>query len=370
MDAYRFEMQSLRSWCNETFEAEETKVLVGSFALHVGSAPDDAGGARLAWLFASIIQDLGNNAVQGGMHNLSLALAAYLKDKGGEIRTNAEVTKILVEDGRATAVRLESGEEIPVGKLVASNVDPRQLTLRLLGEDLVGAEVARKIRRYEWGDSVMPIYVALDGPVEYKAGPEARQSAYVHPTSATLDYSAQIYFEVRSGKLPASPFVLICNDSAVDPGRAPSGKALMKFVVQPVPYEIKGDATGVIGGRNWEGVKEQYADYVIDMLTESYIPDLKRKILKRVVHSPVDLERTIISAVHGTLAHGAFLPYQIESMRPIPEMGEYRSPVPNVYLCGSGSHPGPGVSMAPGRNAAQAIYSDLELDFPATLVAR
>src|SRR5262249_25042006 len=104
-------------------------------------------------------------------------------------------------------------------------------------------------------------------------------------------------------------------------------------------------------------------DYLIDLIPESYIPDLKAKILKQVAHSPVDISRQIISAVRGTIGQCAFLPYQSGSMRPIPELGEYKTPVPNVYLCSSGSHPSPGVSMAPGRNAAQVILRDLGLDF-------
>jgi beta-carotene ketolase (CrtO type) len=94
---------------------------------------------------------------------------------------------------------------------------------------------------------------------------------------------------------------------------------------------------------------------------------LKAKILKRVAHSPVDISRKIASVVHGTLGHGAFLPYQNGSLRPIPELGEYKTPVGNVYLCSSGSYPGPGVSMAPGRNAAQVIFADLGLDFRAVI---
>ncbi len=110
-------------------------------------------------------------------------------------------------------------------------------------------------------------------------------------------------------------------------------------------------------------LKDEYADYLIDAITADYMPNLKTKLLKRVAHSPLDLERKLSSAVHGTICHEAMLPYQTGSMRPIPEMGDYRSPVENVYLCGSGSHPGPGVSMAPGRNAVEAICSDLDLDF-------
>jgi phytoene dehydrogenase-like protein len=137
----------------------------------------------------------------------------------------------------------------------------------------------------------------------------------------------------------------------------------MKFVVLSVPYSITDDATGTVPGRTWNEAREQYADYLIDLITTNYIPDLKPKILKRVAHSPVDISRKIISAVRGTLGQGAFLPYQTGSMRPIPELGQYKTPIPNVYLCSSGSHPGPGVSMAPGRNAARIIFRDLGLDF-------
>jgi len=103
---------------------------------------------------------------------------------------------------------------------------------------------------------------------------------------------------------------------------------------------------------------------VIDMLSEDYLPGLRDRIVARSIQSPLDYERRIISAVHGTHQHGAFLPYQIGAMRPIPEFGSYRSPVSNLYLCGAGSHPGSGVTMAPGRNAAKVICGDLGLAFP------
>jgi phytoene dehydrogenase-like protein len=185
----------------------------------------------------------------------------------------------------------------------------------------------------------------------------------VHPAAPSLDAFSRQFQECRGGLLPSRPFALLCNDSAADPGRAPAGKALMKLVVQPVPYKIKGDAGGTITGTTWQQVKESFADRVIDQLTEDYIPDLRDNVVCRVVHSPVDLETLLPSTPQGTITHGAFLPYQVGAMRPIPEMGRYKSPVGNVYLCGSGSHPGAGVSMAPGRNAAQAIYRDRSLAF-------
>jgi phytoene dehydrogenase-like protein len=181
--------------------------------------------------------------------------------------------------------------------------------------------------------------------------------------TVTEEDFARVYLQCRGGSLPSAPMIVSWNDSAIDPSHAPAGKALMKFVVLSVPYVITGDATDKIPARTWDEAREPYADYLIDLITANYIPDLKAKILKRVAHSPVDISRKIISAVRGTLGQGAFLPYQSGSQRPIPELGQYRTPVPNVYLCSSGSHPGPGVSMAPGRNAAQVIFADLGLDF-------
>jgi beta-carotene ketolase (CrtO type) len=130
----------------------------------------------------------------------------------------------------------------------------------------------------------------------------------------------------------------IVNEAGVDPSRAPAGKGLMKFVVHYVPYRITGDATGRVAGTGWDDAKEAYADHIIDWLSQSFLPGLRERIIARGVHSPADLERRIISAVHGTHQHGAFLPYQVGVMRPIPELGQYRAPVKDVYLCGAGSH--------------------------------
>jgi beta-carotene ketolase (CrtO type) len=370
MEAYRFSMQSVRSWANQTLESEATRTLFGSFATFLGASPDDAGGAELGWLFASVLQNAGNNLVKGGMHRVTLALADDLRTHGGEIRTSALVEKILGDPKRATAVRLASREEVSAGGLIVSNIDPAHLVVHLLGKEMVGQEILDKMKQYEWGDSVFVIFVALESPVNYKAGSAARQSAHVHLTEPSLDFLSRVYLECRGGALPSAPMIVSWNDSAIDPSRAPADKGLMKFVVLSVPYVIIGDATGEVPARTWDEAREPYADYLIDLITANYIPDLKPKILKRIAHSPVDISRKIISAVRGTLGQGAFLPYQSGSLRPIPELGQYRTPVPNVYLCSSGSHPGPGVSMAPGRNAAQVIFADLGLDFTRAISGR
>lgn len=120
----------------------------------------------------------------------------------------------------------------------------------------------------------------------------------------------------------------------------------------------------------WDDVREAYADYLIKLMDASYLPGLQGRLLTRRVLSPLDIERKLSSAVRGTIPHGAMTPYQSGALRPTPDFAGYRSPVDNVYLCGSGSHPGAGVSMAPGRNAAQVICGDLGLDFGALLLPR
>ncbi len=364
VDGYRFRFQSARSWVNETFELAEIRNFFASCALHAALAPDDALGGQFAWLFASAVQDVGVSIVRHGMHNVSHALVEVLRANGGEIRTGAKVVRIEIDGPRAKAVHLESGETIAADRVVASNVDPRHFVLDLLGERQVGTPLADKIRRYEWGNSFFAIYAALDGPVAYRAGAEIGKVGYVHATGDLLDDLATMFAQCRDGLLPATPMVGIINEAGVDPSRAPAGRALMKFVLHFVPYEVKGDALGRIRGTRWDDIKEPYADRILAWIDETFLPGLCGRIIARTVRSPVDMERHISSAVHGTHQHGAFLPYQIGPLRPVPELAGYRSPFGNVYLCGAGSHPGSGVTLAAGRNAAQVILADLGLAFP------
>jgi phytoene dehydrogenase-like protein len=294
------------------------------------------------------------------MHQVSRALVDVLREHGGEVRTGAGVSEIVVRDGRAVAVRLSDGEEIAVGSVVASNVDPRHLVLDLLGEPVVGPTIAGKIRQYEWGDSFFTVYVAVDSPVEFAAVPEASGTSYSHLAGPSLNDLAMMFDECRDGRLPAMPMIGMVNESRVDPSRAPSGNGLLKLVAHYVPYELTGDATGTgIPTASWDAARDPYADYLIDWIDEAFIPGLGSKVVRRVANSPVDLERRITSAVRGTHQHGAFLPYQNGALRPIPELGEYATPVANVFLCGAGSHPGSGVTMGPGYNASQVILRHL-----------
>lgn len=363
-EAWRFSLQSVRSFAHEQFASDEVRALLGAFAVFVGAAPDDAGGAEIAWLFACVLQTEGNKLVRGGMQQLAQALFADLHEHGGVVRTRASVDRILVENGTAIGVRLVNGEVIEAGRVVVSAVDPAQLGKRLLDTADIGEKISEELGRYEWGDAAFEIFVALDGAVGFRAGDDLSRAAHVHLAAPSLDVYVSAAARCREGVLPASPLVVCWNESAIDPTRAPQGKHLKKFVVLGVPWDIREDETGHVSGRTWEDARDAYADYLLDQITDDYMPDLKRHILARTAHSPVDLASRNPSVVRGTLCQGAMLPYQMGAVRPVAGLHGYRTPVKNVFIASSGAHPGPGVSMAAGRNAAQVILASLGIPFP------
>lgn len=371
-ERFRTQTQSMRSWCNEKFESDEVKAMFGSFAPFVGLSPDDAGGGELCYLFSSVIQDGGNNVVKGGFVNLPMALASYLQSKGGQIMTDSRVAKIVIENGKAVGVELVDGRKIGARKLVASSTDPSTLILSLIGPDYLDDQLVSNIRRIEWGDAIFGIYLALNGPLKYESGQEIlSKSAQVHISPPGLEFFSKIFYECRSGKPPYIPLSIMSNDSMVDPSRIVpingsndnSNKHLIKFLVLSVPYKIKNTDDETEQKIEWDSFKNRYGDQIIDNISQNYIPNLNDQILKKTIYSPKDYEKKPINSIQGTLACGSVIPYQAGWMRPIPQLGNYKIPsIPNVYLCGSGSHPGPGVSMAPGRNAAQVILADLGVE--------
>ncbi len=363
-DGYRATMQSGRSWVDETFDSPELRTFFASAGLHAGLAPDDPLGGNFAFLFFSSVQDVGCSLVEGGMHNVSRALARSVAAHGGEIRTSAEVAAIDIAGGRAVGVRMREGERIAVDGPIAVNADPRHLVLDLIGAEAAGPDIVGRITRYDWGPSFFVLYLALDEPVAYAAGPEPGRACYVHLSECSVDHLAANFVDIRAGRLPERPMLGVINESALDPSRAPPGKALLKAVVHFVPWTVEGDPD------KWDGLKDDYADHILGWLDGSFLPGLRAKVIGRSVQSPLDLQRRMPSAVHGTHMHGAFLPYQVGAFRPIPEMGRYRTPVEGVYLCGAGAHPGAGVSMGPGRNAAIAICEDRGLPFPGRTFAK
>ncbi len=219
-------------------------------------------------------------------------------------------------------MKLDNGKEIGVKRLVASSSDPHALLLRLIGEEYLNTRIVASIKRLEWGDSILAIYLALDGPVEYYAGREIMPSTQLHLSPQTLDFFAKLFYECRGGRPPSEPLAIMSNDSIADPSRIPNGKHLLKFLILSVPYNVNSEyvtandrTPSTSRDWDWGQIKDQYCDHIVDMISEKYMPNLKNVILKRVVYSPIDFEKKHGTAVHGTLSCGAVIPYQTKSMR-------------------------------------------------------
>ncbi|MGH6736267.1 MAG: phytoene desaturase family protein [Methyloceanibacter sp.] len=344
----RLRLQSVRSWAAETFESEAMRDLMADFAGHAGFAPDDAGGAAFALLFLSVIQDAGNRAVKGGMGRLPAALAACLARYGGEIRTGAPVARILIENGAAAGVELAGGECVRAG-CIASSIHPRHLILQLLQGAGLDRPMVEEIEAYELGVSQMGIYLALSAPATYRAGDEPSRATQVHLMPRSTDGLAEAFCAIRADRLPGEPSLFVVNEASLDSSRVPHRKSSLKIILTTVPFAV-----------DWHKERVSYATAVLEKIAQDYIPDLQEKIIGTAIMSPVDYEADLTSALHGTVTHGAMTLYQQGAMRPTLRLGQYRGPMKGLYLCGAGSHPGPGVSMMPGRNAALSILDDLK----------
>jgi beta-carotene ketolase (CrtO type) len=369
MEIFRSFLISVRTWCNEWFESDEVKTLFGSWAMHAGFSLEDSNGADFVFLITSICQDSGNAIVKGGSAGIALALERYLRARGGVIITEAFVENIMVKDGRATGVRLKDGRTFHAKKAVVSSVDPRQTFLKFVGEDHLDPSIVRKIKRIDYGSAVATIHYALDSRPSYYAGDEANNAAYVH-TTPNFDSMAKVSYECRAGLIPENPWYLATNDSATDPTRAPPGKYVMKLLLCNLPNPIRGDARGgEITETDWDKAKEKVAERVEQDFSK-HVRNLREIKLKRVVESPLDLERRNPNTVNGSLLNGAAQIEQFFSFRPFPGMSQYRTSIKGLYLCGSCTHPGPGVSTAPGYNGARAILQDLGVDFSSLTTLR
>lgn len=291
--------------------------------------------------------------VKGGMGGITQAMANFARSKGVEIRTAASVEKILIEKGRAIGVQLESGE-IVNSRCVLANTDPKRTFLKLLDPDHLDPDFVKDIRQLRMGHHVFRINLALNGLPDFRffapgeEGPWHRSSIEIFHDLEDLEAN---FHAAVAGRFTKTPRVEITIPSTVDDSLAPTGHHVMTVVAKYYPYRLA-------DGSSWNDIKEDVADDIIDFLAQS-MPNLPELIVGRHVLSPLDLE-TIYGLTECDVLHGHMDLGQIFSLRPHPRAAQYRTPVENLYLCGSGAHPGGGVSGAPGHNAARRVIADLK----------
>jgi phytoene dehydrogenase-like protein len=296
----------------------------------------DIDGAFRAWGFA-----------RGGTGAISNACAAAALEAGVEIRTKAPIAKIAVSNGRATGVVLESGEEIPA-RVVSSSVDPRLTFLRMIGEKDLPEDFVEDVKRYKFRGSSGKVNLALDGLPEFKSlpgvGAHLRGAISISPS---VEYMERAYDDAKYGRFSRRPYIDMVIPTLTDPSLAPPGKHVMSCFVQYAPYNLKGD---------WDKEREAFGDTVVDTIAE-HAPNIKNLIRHRQVVTPLDLEREW-GLSEGNIFQGELTLEQLFFLRPAPGWAQYATPIKNLYMCGSATHPGGGIMGANGRNAANRVLSD------------
>ena len=352
-------LASCRDWTTATFRSEQAHGLLAPWVLHTGLGPENAVSGFMTQVIACAVQLGGMPVPVGGGVKLVEALADIVRDAGGELRTDARVERIVVSEGRATAVELQDGETIDATRAVVAGVTPTQLYGALLRERDVPAEVTAAARRYRYGRAGMQIHIAMDEPPRWK-GPEAERlarTAIVHVTPG-LDGVSRAVNEAERGLLPAEATIVAGQPCAVDPSRAPEGKWIIWIQLQELPAgRVKGDASGEldVGDGAWtDDLREAYADRIVRRLGES-IENLGSATLARVVLSPADLEALNPNLVAGDIYAGSCALDQNLLWRPFAQAPGHRTAVENLWHVGASTHPGPGLGAGSGYLVAKEL---------------
>jgi phytoene dehydrogenase-like protein len=286
---------------------------------------------------------------RGGTGAISNAIAAAAREAGVEIRTKASVAKIIVKNGRAAGVALQSGEELSAN-VVSSSVDPHLTFEKFLDASELPSEFLEDVKRYKYRGSSGKVNLALAALPEFNClpgdGAHLRGALSISPS---VEYMERAYDDAKYGNFSRRPYIDMVIPSLTDPSVAPPGKHVMSCFVQYAPYKL---AQGT-----WDDAKrEAFGDNVIDTISE-HIPNIKKIIVGRQVLTPLDLEREF-GLTQGNIFQGELSLEQLFFLRPVPGWAYYKTPVESLYMCGSATHPGGGIMAAPGRIASGVILKE------------
>ncbi len=285
---------------------------------------------------------------RGGTGAISNAIADAAREAGVQIRTTAPVGKILVKNGRACGVVLQSGEELSAN-VISSSVDPHLTFEKFLEADELPGDFLEGVRRYKFRGSSGKVNLALDALPNFKClpGPGAHLRGAIS-ISPSMEYMERAYDDAKYGRYSRKPYIDMVIPSLTDPSVAPPGKHVLSCFVQYAPYKL---AQG-----NWDDQREAFGDNVINTIAE-YAPNIKDIIVGRQVLTPLDLEREF-GLTQGNIFQGELSLEQLFFLRPVAGWAYYRTPIHNLYMCGSATHPGGGIMGANGRIASQVILKE------------
>ena len=287
----------------------------------------------------------------GGMGAITQAMAEACAEYGVEISLESPVAKVLTEGGKVAGVVLESGEEI-AAPIVAANVGPALLYRQLVDKSDMAPEFNRRMDGYKTGSGTFRMNVALSELPSFSVLPGTEVAEH-HSAGIIiapgLDYMDKAYDDAKQFGWSKEPIIEIKLPTTVDDSLAPPGQHVASLFCQQFAPELP-------NGQSWDGVREKVADLIIDTV-DKHAPNFKKSVIATQIHSPLDLERKF-GLIGGDIFHGRMSLDQLWAARPVLGFGEYRGPIKGLYMCGSGTHPGGGITGAPGHNAAHEILKD------------
>ncbi|MEM1154934.1 MAG: NAD(P)/FAD-dependent oxidoreductase [Pseudomonadota bacterium] len=362
-------MDSSRDWLTRYFQSDVLHALLAPWVLHTGLGPDANFSGAMNRLIAFSLESAGMPIVKGGSDKLVEAFVATIREYGGTLWTEADVTEVLVERGVATGVVIRRREqnvsgadgacpysELYANKAVICNVTPDQLYLSLLSPKWVPEGVKEAAQNFQFGRACMQIHLALDAPPQW-IRPELSDVAMVHVCDGLAAVSRAVN-QAENGLLPEEATIVVGQPSALDNSRAPEGKAVLWLQLQELPRVIRGDAANRIDvpeDGSWnEEVREAYADRIVTRLGQ-YIGNLSEVMLARTVLSPADLAATNRNLVGGDPYSGHCGIQQFFFWRPLKQNKNHHTTVKNLYHIGASTHPGPGLGGISGYMVAQLL---------------
>lgn len=345
------------------FESEEVKTTISTDAIIGAMATPSMPGTAYV-LFHHVMGECDGvrgvwGYVRGGMGSLSEAIASAAKEMGAEIKVNAPVARILVNDGRATGVRLADGAEYDAGRVV-SCLDANVTFLNLVNSKDLPEKFVEAVKHIDYSSASCKINLALSEVPNFKClpghtpGPQHRGTIHISPTR---EYIERAYDCAKYGYISENPVIEATIPSAIDDSIAPKGSHVMSMFTQYFPYQLAPDAGSL------EENKKRYAERCIDIMTE-YAPNFRKSVIDYQVLAPADLE-SCFGLTGGNIMQGVMSFSSLSFMRPLPGYADYRTPIRGLYLCGAATHPGGGVMGACGYNAAREILKDAGQPWPA-----
>jgi len=337
---------------SEWFETDLLRAAIAARGIF-GSAqgPRSAGTAALLLLNAATDPAPGGSSitVEGGPGALTVAMANAAREAGAEIRVNAGVSRVVVRDGRAAGIVLEDGSEI-TATAVISNADPRRTLLSLIDPLDLDPVFLSRMRNYRSRGTLAKVNLALGALPAFTGVTSNDMRGRLH-VGRDVDYLERAFDASKYGEISAEPYLDVAVPTLSDPSLAPRGKHVLSACVQFVPYRLA-------GGRAWPIAKAEILSNVMRAL-DTYAPGIESLVEHAQVLSPIDLEETY-GLTGGHISHGEQSLDQLFTMRPVLGWSRYQTPIPGLYLCGAGTHPGGGITGGSGQNAARAILKHLK----------